>query len=129
MLPARCAVLILALLPGPAAAAGLKFTFDEDPGSWQLWFNATRDHCNSYDTPDASMAAFRGSDGTVVAFIGDDDRAGGAPRQPYRRLLPLVWLLGGQPDTRLLCPNPQVRGGQQRAGRLPAQRLADGDVD
>ena len=45
--------LALALLAGkPAAADGLKFTFDEDPGSWQLWFNATRDACNSKDTPD-----------------------------------------------------------------------------
>ena len=53
-----------------AAAAGLKFTFDEDPKTWQLWFNATRDACNIRDTPDASMAAFRRNDGTVVAFFG-----------------------------------------------------------
>ena len=59
-----------------AAADGLKFTFDEDPGSWQLWFNATRDACNSQDTPDQSMTAFRKPDGTVVAFLGDDDRKG-----------------------------------------------------
>jgi hypothetical protein len=61
-----------------AAADGLKFMFDADPGSWQLWFNATRDACNSQDTPDQSMTAFRKPDGTVVAFIGDDDRKGGA---------------------------------------------------
>jgi hypothetical protein len=77
-----CATLLMVMLANiagqPAAADGLKFTFDEDPGSWQLWFNATRDACNSQDTPDQAMAAFRKPDGTVVAFIGDDDRKGGA---------------------------------------------------
>ena len=67
--------MLLATTAGqPAAADGLKFTFDADPGTWQLWFNATRDACNSVDTPDQSMAAFRRDDGTVVAFIGDADR-------------------------------------------------------
>ena len=112
-------VLILAL--HPAAAGGLKFTFDEDPGSWQLWFNATRDACNDFDTPDASMAAFRGNDGTVVAFFGDADRAGGAHGNLTGGFS--VW------PTRLLRPNPQVGRGQQRPGRLPAQCVADGDVD
>ena len=70
------ATLMVLLAHGQPAAADLKFTFDEDPGSWQLWFNATRDACNSQDTPDQSMTAFRKPDGTVVAFLGDDDRKG-----------------------------------------------------
>ena len=72
------ATLLVLLVHGQPAAADLKFTFDEDPGSWQLWFNATRDACNSRDTPDQSMTAFRKPDGTVVAFIGDADRNDGA---------------------------------------------------
>jgi hypothetical protein len=73
---ALLAVLLATTAGQPAAADGLKFTFDADPGTWQLWFNATRDACNSVDTPDQSMAAFRRDDGTVVAFIGDADREG-----------------------------------------------------
>ena len=80
MLHAALLMVLVANAAGQLAApdGGLKFTFDADPGSWQLWFNATRDACNSRDTPDASMAAFRRPDGTVVAFAGDADRDGGA---------------------------------------------------
>jgi hypothetical protein len=71
---ALLAALLATTATRPAAVAGLKFTFDADPATWQLWFNATRDACTPHDTPDESMTAFRRDDGTVVAFMGDSDR-------------------------------------------------------
>jgi len=58
--------------PDPGAPGPLKFSFGA-PDSWHLWFNATRDACNADDVPDQSMTAFRRDDGTVVAYIGDND--------------------------------------------------------
>ena len=74
-------VLVPALLLRPAAAQpALKFAFDVDVSSWDVWFNQTRDQCNDRDTVDQAMAAFRRDDGSVVAFSGDNDiKANGVP--------------------------------------------------
>ena len=96
-----------------AAAAGLKFTFDEDPKTWQLWFNATRDACNIRDTPDASMAAFRRNDGTVVAFFGDADRAANAADPPHGNLVGGFYRSYGTSVLNLTrdCSSPIIKSG------------------
>ena len=50
-----------------------RLNFSFEPQKLSVWFNQSQDGCNGRDTPDQALVGFRRSDGTVVAFSGDDD--------------------------------------------------------
>ena len=103
-------VLVPALLLRPGAAQpALKFAFDVDVSSWDVWFNQTRDQCNDRDTVDQAMAAFRRDDGSVVAFSGDNDIKGNGVPVPGGGFFRMVG--SSLHDLVRDCTAPVLKGG------------------
>ena len=83
----------------------LKFGF-ADPSNWLVWFNQTTTACGLRDTPDQSIAAFRRSDGQVVAYSSDDGRADDGRRGGFYRMVgPSL------AEVKRDCKHPVIHGG------------------